>query len=909
MGQEDHKLAAIVFTDIVGYTKQMEENEFRTMQLLQKQREILFPLVKTYKGEVIKELGDGLMMMFNSAVEAVRFAISAQLTLKDEELTIRAGIHIGDVIFKDGDVFGSAVNTAARIEPLATPNGICISEDVKSQLQNKTDIETIHLGKKELKGVSEPVNIYEVFIEGITKRPKKDFAYFVKDLWNRAVIQIMLGYLASAWIIRLAVSAIVDRYLLSTHLVDLTWVILVSLIPAVFLLTYYHGRRKTSSWTKAEMIGLPANLIFTIVLSVFLFQGKDLGAATTTLTVENEKGETITRTVLKGEFRKKIVPFAFENINNDTALNWLQYGLATMLTYDLSQDLLVDVTNSLSYIEKFSEFGFDDGLNTPLMLKKKVANYYHKNYFTTGGYQFDKGIWKVSLDVYDSEKGNVIGTYNFENADLMALVDEMTAKIKIAVGMPEQHIASTTDLQLEEVTTHSLEAFKYYNESLNEIAINHNWSKGVNLAEKALEIDEDFAVAHLTTAEFYFNSNMPEKARSSLDVTVNKLSYKLPERNLFYAKFFYYLVDQKADQANKVIKMWTELYPEDVNARIMMAQRYLMKNEFDLAIEQYKTILEIVPEEYEYLKLTGDIYELAGKFDSSLYFYQQYARYFPNDFISFQNLGDSYRKLGNFKKARESFERAQIIDPSKMSVVEKLVGIDRREGKIDDAFQRLEEAYPNCKTANDSVSIISAYKSVYELIGQIQQSFDYSQQLFAIYDRIMPPLRQMVFRIFLISQYNEVGRSAEAFELIQKIEAEFQPPFDKVAAFGYLFYYIEMEQPEKAKAHVDDALALIEGFGEQTLLPNIYWAEGKIAEMEGNWELAIEKYKLYGDIKKGEMLTHRWLSRCYRENGDYKEAEKHIEKPCVYTLLAQKIFMKQVCLKVQKAIKTKHLNT
>ena len=180
MGQEDHKLAAIVFTDIVGYTKQMEENEFRTMQLLQKQREILFPLVKTYKGEVIKELGDGLMMMFNSAVEAVRFATAAQLTLKDEELTIRAGIHIGDVIFKDGDVFGSAVNTAARIEPLAPPNGICISEDVKSQLQNKTDIETIHLGKKELKGVSEPVNIYEVFIEGITKRPKKDFVYFAK---------------------------------------------------------------------------------------------------------------------------------------------------------------------------------------------------------------------------------------------------------------------------------------------------------------------------------------------------------------------------------------------------------------------------------------------------------------------------------------------------------------------------------------------------------------------------------------------------------------------------------------------------------------------------------------------------------------------------------------------------------
>lgn len=235
MGQEDHKLAAIVFTDIVGYTKQMEENELRTMQLLQQQREIIFPLVKSFGGEVIKEIGDGLMMMFGSAVEAVRFAIAAQNRLKDEELTIRAGIHIGDVIFRDGDVFGSAVNTAARIEPLAPPNGICISEDVHSQLQNKSDIETIPLGKKELKGVKSAVGIYEVYIDGITQREQRNLAFIIKDLWKRAVIQIVIGYLASAWIIRLAVTSIVDSYLLSPYLVDLTWVILISLLPTVFL--------------------------------------------------------------------------------------------------------------------------------------------------------------------------------------------------------------------------------------------------------------------------------------------------------------------------------------------------------------------------------------------------------------------------------------------------------------------------------------------------------------------------------------------------------------------------------------------------------------------------------------------------------------------------------------------------
>ena len=113
----DHKLAAIVFTDIVGYTWQMEEDEQRTMQLLEEQRKIVFPVVRSFHGAILKELGDGLLMMFSSAVDAVRCAIQIQVLLRDEDLTIRAGIHIGEVIFRDGDVFGSAVNVAARIQP------------------------------------------------------------------------------------------------------------------------------------------------------------------------------------------------------------------------------------------------------------------------------------------------------------------------------------------------------------------------------------------------------------------------------------------------------------------------------------------------------------------------------------------------------------------------------------------------------------------------------------------------------------------------------------------------------------------------------------------------------------------------------------------------------------------------
>jgi len=317
MSEKDHKLAAIVFTDIVGYTRQMAENESHTMQLPQKQRELVFPFVELHGGQVIKEIGDGLLIMFHSAVNAVRFAIETQQRLKDEKLTIRAGIHIGDVIFKDGDVFGSAVNTAARIEPLAPPNGICVSENVAHQLRNKADIKMHSIGRKPLKGLAQPVEIFEIFLEGISEKQKVTPANVVKELWNRRVIQIIAAYVLSSWIISQAVDAIVAKYLLSPYLTDLTWVVLLSLLPSVGILAWFHGKASSAKWHKVELVGMPLNIVLSIVIAVILFNGKDLGAATKAVVVENEDGELIERTVLKNEFRKKIALYNFKNQSNN----------------------------------------------------------------------------------------------------------------------------------------------------------------------------------------------------------------------------------------------------------------------------------------------------------------------------------------------------------------------------------------------------------------------------------------------------------------------------------------------------------------------------------------------------------------------------------------------------------------
>jgi TolB-like protein/Tfp pilus assembly protein PilF len=162
------KLAAIMFTDIVGFTALMGEDEGQALRVLQKNREFLKEQIRKHNGEWLKEMGDGTLSSFGSAVDAVSCARAIQDSLRDDnELTLRIGIHVGDVVFEEGDIFGDGVNVASRIEPLAEPGGICLSGRVYDDIRNKPDVEAVLLGEKQLKNVKHPLKVYALTGDGL----------------------------------------------------------------------------------------------------------------------------------------------------------------------------------------------------------------------------------------------------------------------------------------------------------------------------------------------------------------------------------------------------------------------------------------------------------------------------------------------------------------------------------------------------------------------------------------------------------------------------------------------------------------------------------------------------------------------------------------------------------------------
>ena len=164
------KLAAIMFTDLVGFSSLSNKNEKRALSLLDEHRNLLRAEFAKFNGNEIKTIGDGFLVQFPNSLDSINSAIAIQKSLDlynitkdlDEQINLRIGLHLGDVEESDGDMCGDGVNIASRIEPFAESGGICISRQVYDQIKNKIQFDIESLGNKSLKNISSPVELYSV---------------------------------------------------------------------------------------------------------------------------------------------------------------------------------------------------------------------------------------------------------------------------------------------------------------------------------------------------------------------------------------------------------------------------------------------------------------------------------------------------------------------------------------------------------------------------------------------------------------------------------------------------------------------------------------------------------------------------------------------------------------------------
>ncbi len=194
-GQQRH-MVAIMFTDIVGYSALMGEDEDHAFEILRKSRRIHESRIKNHNGKWLKEMGDGVLAKFDSAYDSVQCAIDIQKCAgKEFEELIRIGIHLGDVIFDNDDVFGDGVNLASRIQAIADPGGIYISESIQKSIRARSDIQSLYLGEVQLKNIDYPAKIYSVQGAGLpipTASKIKKLSYSKRGIFKPGLFYLIM---------------------------------------------------------------------------------------------------------------------------------------------------------------------------------------------------------------------------------------------------------------------------------------------------------------------------------------------------------------------------------------------------------------------------------------------------------------------------------------------------------------------------------------------------------------------------------------------------------------------------------------------------------------------------------------------------------------------------------------------
>ena len=208
MPTEERKLAAIMFTDMVGYSALAQRDDKVALELLEEHRRLLREIFPQFHGIEIKTIGDAFLVEFGSALEAAQCAIEIQRTLakrnhdvtSDRRIELKIGIHIGDVMHRDGDVYGDGVNIASRIEALAGAGGICVSMDVERQIRNALEARFEKFGTADLKNIKLPMDLFRIVLpwekgaESPAKQASRKWPVLVS-----AVVLVILALLAGWW--------------------------------------------------------------------------------------------------------------------------------------------------------------------------------------------------------------------------------------------------------------------------------------------------------------------------------------------------------------------------------------------------------------------------------------------------------------------------------------------------------------------------------------------------------------------------------------------------------------------------------------------------------------------------------------------------------------------------------------
>lgn len=716
MNAPQRRLAAIMFTDIVGYSALTQRNEALALELLNTHFKLLRPVILKYNGHEIKTIGDAFMVEFSSSLQAVQCAIEMQQTLyarnltveEQEQIHIRIGIHLGDIEVRENDAFGDGVNIASRIEPLANKGGICISRQVYDQVHNKLDERLTSLGTKHLKNIQVPVEVFKV-VESwesfgpTTRQPtfSSTAAKFVAA--TLAVLLIgMLGWFAYSAFQPPAANSAADTAIPGIQTL--------AVLPFENLSADEENEYFSDGMTE-ELLNVLAkieNLKVPARTSSFAFKGKneDIKAIGAALGVDK---------IIEGSVRKsgdKIrITVQLINVENGFHL-WSE-------TYDRNLEDIFEIQDEIAQaIASELKVKLLGQLNAPTD-NVEAYNYYLQgrhfwNLRTEEGFENAINYFNMALE---KDPGYALAHVGLADSyNLMASYGYMLPQEGYPLGKAAAEKALALDDRLAEAYTSLAFSIENYD---------NNYDAAVDAYEEALELNPNYATAH-----HWYALLLRDLGRSEESIRQIERALELDPLSLIInmAAGALYEGTGNTDQAVEHYEKALELNPMFINARAQLATLKHVAGDFEGAEKDLKLNIEHHPEDDRVYENYGQFLRFTGRPQEALAQFEKAASLNPNSLSALSGMASIYEMLGDWDKAGELFKHRMMLAPDDANgyfeYASHLLAVNRAPEAIN-LLNRLFERFPNHPAQPLSQGSILVYAGQFdEAITSLNEALD-----------------------------------------------------------------------------------------------------------------------------------------------------------------------------------------
>ncbi len=609
--------------------------------------------------------------------------------------------------------------------------------------------------------------------------------------------------------------------------------------------------------------------------------GAELTAEATmaeTVTVQDEFGQVTEQQIVDAQYRQKVTVFFSDTDPAFPDDEWQSDGIALLITMDFAQDPFVVAASPYDFLERVRREGSTDGHDLSQTLMRKIARERMSGWFVTSTLtRNENGLLRLEQTLHETESGRAMSAHVLENADPFELADQASKAIRQDLQIPEVLAGDFPDLPVKELMTDSEVAFRSCVLGLRDMALNNDFDGAAEHLRVSLEADSTFAFAHFM--DFMVASVGQDATRMEQSgELMMRYAYRLPPPLQYAIKAnFYISVEKEPDKALAVSLMWTQLHPDDEGAFRQLAALHAFRNEREEQIGALEEILRIDPGDFAVVHTIAQIHQDLGQFDDSAQWMQKYVQAFPERADGYEELAELYVDMGEREAALQQFERAELLDDRRASTVRGIAGIHVREGRLDEAGTRLDQAMRISSSALERAAVYQQRRGLFVRQGRIREALVQQQSMLDARAESMAPVQVLSIALASTTVYVRVDQAAEGLEIARGLTQELGAQFEAVGALGMGPLYVALDQPDSARAQLLALEGFVESYGVEQIRPWLVAFEAEIADLEGEHATAVELRERAVAQDPSDTGRKRLLAQSLRKVGQLQAARRELD--------------------------------